>query len=320
MGNKLFSNYFSPVSSTLTSNPYYSDRDTSLPTDIQRERQKADPTATRYDDFQSFAGSDIQALIYLPSITKNTLLGTEGAAKFKIFANLQTISISSTRSVSPVRVFGRSSPIGYTRGARTFAGSLVFATIKKDPFIDVMDSDIGESFVNATTSMGVDQLPPFSILITACNEAGVAASQIIHGVTITNYGTTYSIDDLYTETTYTYVATDVVPLSSSAAMNRQRAARLLDAASSVGSFVFNNLTKLVDASLDFAYGQIGSVVQSQKEASALRQVYGVAETSVTRATNQRDYNQLINDVIRANAGTTLDTIRTELQQLGIIRQ
>jgi len=215
---------------------------------------KADASSrwSKFRNFQTFSGSDIKAVMYLPMLTKASLTGKE-TTKFKIFADLQTISISSTRSVSPIRVFGRSSPIGYTRGARTFAGSLVFATIRRDPFLDVADSSIAESLVNSTTSLIADQLPPFSIVITAVNETGTAATQIIHGITITNYGTTYSIDDLYTETTYTYVATDVQVLSP--ADLRRGIAPTQEQASAF----FKSITDLVETSLSKAYGTVGEI-------------------------------------------------------------
>jgi len=44
------------------------------------------------------------------------------------------------------------------------------------------------------------------------NEVGDVSTQVLYGVTLVNYGTTYSIDDVYTEVTYTYVALDATPL------------------------------------------------------------------------------------------------------------
>ena len=164
--------------------------------------------------YQSFAGTDIQAYMYMPLYTQGSAAaGTKGGPS-KLFATLQTMSISSTRSVSPVRTLGRASPAAYTRGARTIAGTLVFATINEDVFADVYDVAIGETAQSASTSLLSDQMPPFSIVLTAGNEKGAVATQIIHGITLVNYGTTYSVDDLYTETTYTYVATDIMPLMS----------------------------------------------------------------------------------------------------------
>jgi hypothetical protein len=249
-------------------------------TDLQAKRYQKDASArwSKYEEYQTFAGPDIKAAIYLPLLTKGSLVG-EDSRKFKIFADLQTISISSTRSVSPIRVFGRSSPIGYTRGARTFAGSLVFATIKKDPFNDVVDVGIGESFANATTSLVADQLPPFSIVITACTEAGAVASQIIHGITITNYGTTYSVDDLYTETTYTYVATDVMPLTAGSSYQNitKQAIRYGELGAKAA---FSSLSKLVEDSMGAAYNKLVSIQQNAITARVERDLFKTVEESI----------------------------------------
>lgn len=171
------------------------------------------PSLGKQGFFQSYSGSDIQALLYLPLISSGTAAGSK-QPRYKIFAELQTISISSTRSISPVRVLGSSSPIAWTRGARSFAGTMVFASLNEDVFKDVYDESIAESTMAASTSLMSDQLPPFSVVITAANEKGAVAVHVIHGITLVNYGTTYSIDDLYTEVVYSYVATDVLPLSA----------------------------------------------------------------------------------------------------------
>lgn len=159
----------------------------------------------------SYSGSDIIAYINIPLLNDPSQLSSDTPSA-RILGEIQTISISSTRSISPVRTLGRSNPIGYTRGGRTFAGTLVFAAFGRDVFSDLYRPDIVESFVDSSTSLFVDQLPPFSIIITASNELGGLAQQIISGITLVNYGVTYSIDDIYTETSYTYVATDVTPL------------------------------------------------------------------------------------------------------------
>ena len=163
--------------------------------------------------YNSYSGADIVAAIYLPALTKGTGK-KENPIKFKVFANLQTISISSTRSISPVRVLGRSSPVAYCRGGRTFAGTMIFASIDKDAFISVYDEAIAESAVNSMRSFTPDQMPPFSIVITMGSEKGGAAYQIINGITLVNYGTTYSIDDIYSEQQYTFLATEATPLIS----------------------------------------------------------------------------------------------------------
>ncbi len=164
-------------------------------------------------DYTAYSGTDIVAALYMPSLTKKTVENVP-SKKFKVFANLQTLSVSSTRSISPVRVLGSSSPIAFTRGGRTVAGTMVFAALTRDAFTDVYDESITESYTNSLKLFTPDQLPPFSIIITMTAEKGGTAYQIINGITLVNYGTTYSIDDLYTEVVYTYVATECTPLIS----------------------------------------------------------------------------------------------------------
>jgi hypothetical protein len=164
----------------------------------------------------SYSGADIQAYAYIPLINDPTVREDVVLGRSKrsvLFGTLQTISITSTRSVTPVRVLGRASPLGYSRGGRTSAGTLVFATLDRDAFSEIYRPDaLHESWADSSTSMFVDQLPPFNIVLVASNELGGIARQVLSGVTLINYGVTYSIDDIYTETTYTYVAEDITPL------------------------------------------------------------------------------------------------------------
>ena len=215
-------------------------------------RQLGDRRSSYY---QAYSGTDIRAVIYLPTLTQGSLLKTD-PKKFKIFAELQTMSISSTRSVSPVRVLGRASPLQYTRGARTFAGTLVFATLNKDVFSDIYDVSLAENALSSSTSIIADQMPPFSIIITASNESGGTAIQAVHGITITNYGTTYSVDDLYTETVYTYVATDVTSLTDKQTATTDIFKQQGQANKSVSDLVRDDLAK--------AYGTVQQSVDAFK--------------------------------------------------------
>ena len=52
----------------------------------------------------------------------------------------------------------------------------------------------------------MDEIPPFNVLIRGANEYGAMSSGILVNVVLTNFGTTFSVDDLYTEATYSYVA------------------------------------------------------------------------------------------------------------------
>lgn len=207
--------------------------------------------------------------MYLPLMTHGEA-SAERKDKIKVFADLQTISISSTRSVSPVRVLGSANPVNYTRGASTIAGSLVFASLNQDAFNEVYDVSIAERVLSATTNLVSDQLPPFSIVITAANESGGAAVQAIHGITLVNYGTTYSVDDLYTEVVYSYVATSMTPFIRT----------------SISEHRANTLAKLNSSSISFGATPIGKLIQDQ-----MGKAYGDLETH---------YNN-IRDKLRANS-------------------
>jgi len=155
----------------------------------------------------------------------NSLTGVDMIAAFRFrttdkdqvatvtFAELQTLSISSTRSIFPVRCLGESVVRAYTRGARTFAGSLIFTMFDRDPLMELAKRDDLQESQNPDEPFFMDQLPEFDIVINGVNEYGAMSTAIVGGVTITNYGTTLSIHDIYTEISYTYVARFYIPFS-----------------------------------------------------------------------------------------------------------
>lgn len=157
---------------------------------------------------QSFSGTDFSVVLVIDSAYLNNALP---AKPLKLSSEMQTITISSTASVSPVRILGRRKPRCYGKGARTFAGSMIFSVIDKDPFQELFTFDAMNSAVRSDGKWHVDMLPPFDIILSAINEGGTAGVQVISGITLTNTGTTYSVDDIYTESTYTYVAEHVSP-------------------------------------------------------------------------------------------------------------
>ena len=141
--------------------------------------------------YSSYAGCDIKCVLSIPG---------SGVLEW---ASVQTLTISSARTVVQVRGLGSPRPLGITRGARTYAGSLVFATLNKDQLTETLKKTGGWFY---------DELPLFHIVITGANEYGESINQAIYNVALTNWGTTYSVDDLMTEQTYTYIATDVTPV------------------------------------------------------------------------------------------------------------
>jgi hypothetical protein len=153
--------------------------------------------------YNSFSGVDIKAAIWIPPHRGNA------TGSFKTWAELQTLTVSSERPPGPARVLGSAAPRGYVRGVRTIAGSMIFTVLDRDVFAETYQRYEGENPEEYPAF--VDQIPPFHVIIDATNEIGFAAGSAIIGVVLSNFGTTYSVDDLMLEATYTYVAQYVHP-------------------------------------------------------------------------------------------------------------
>lgn len=174
---------------------------------IYKDRQKYDDQVFSYN---SYSGTDISAQIIIPNEERPLHLG-----------ELQTISYSMHRENKPVRVLGKVSPKGFVRGPRTIAGSLIFTVFDSYAFYRL--AQYKELVYGASAQYGLatnpmfplaDMLPPFDIVLTFSNEYGKFSRMKILGVTIVDEGGTMSVDDLYTEQVYTYMARGLQPLTS----------------------------------------------------------------------------------------------------------
>ena len=163
--------------------------------------------------WHSFSGADLECVIRINQTTGVAGEDTNNSPVIKKFAELQTVSVSGARSVHPVRRLGQSQPTAYTRGARTIGGSLVFTQFSTDALWEVMRLSRGQETFSVQEPFHTDQLPEFDLIITGANEYGVFTNAIIGGITITNFGTTLSIHDIYTEVSYTYVARFYMPFA-----------------------------------------------------------------------------------------------------------
>jgi hypothetical protein len=158
----------------------------------------------------SFSGVDAIATMIIPTIGEDGQLTRDGDA-IEI-AELQTISYSIHRENSPVRTLGHVNPRGFIKGGRTIAGSLIFAVFNEYAFYkikqyrDFLQDDRGFFAPLA------DMLPPFDIVLTFVNEYGHYSKMKIFGVTIIAEGQVVSIEDVFMEQTYTFMARGIQPL------------------------------------------------------------------------------------------------------------
>lgn len=190
----------------LTEFAYAVTKGINVDTELEPVRQRSGygPLGAHTGHYTSFSGIDIVAQIVLPGEEPIT------------FGELQTISYSIHRENNPVRVLGHVSPVSFTRGARTIAGSMIFTIFNNYAFYKL------DSYQRAISN-GVyplaDMLPPIDFVITFANEFGIFSKMNIFGLTFVDEGGTMSVDDLIVEGTLTYMARGIQPITGFYAEN-----------------------------------------------------------------------------------------------------
>jgi hypothetical protein len=158
----------------------------------------------------SFSGADAVATLVIPTIGEDGKITSDG--DIVELGELQTISYSIHRENSPIRTLGHVNPRGFIKGGRTIAGSLIFVVFNEYAFYRIKQYREFLARKNGFFAPLADMLPPFDIVISLFNEYGQYAKMKIFGVTIVDEGQTLSIEDLYTEQTYTFMARGIQPL------------------------------------------------------------------------------------------------------------
>ena len=158
----------------------------------------------RLDTYNSYSGCDMTVTAQINSHYK---------IKNNVYTlgSLQTISISTHQEKMPVRSIGNINAKEYTMGTRTIAGSLVFAVFDKHFAYKMFKDSLYAADVENTILLP-DELPPLDITISYANEYGRASSMRLYGVRLISEGQVMSINDIYTENTYQFVATGLEPL------------------------------------------------------------------------------------------------------------
>lgn len=155
--------------------------------------------------YNSYSGCDIVVTARLNIINKDNSV----REKVYTLGSLQTLSVSTHQDKKSVRVIGSVNALDYTMGQRTIAGSLVFAVFDQH-FATEMFKDLEQ--ITGRTFFLPDELPAIDLTITFANEYGRTSRMAIYGVRIINEGQVMSVNDLYTENTYQFVANAMEPL------------------------------------------------------------------------------------------------------------
>lgn len=161
--------------------------------------------------YTSFSGCDMVATIDIALPNKKG----ENVKVSRVIGELQTISYSIHMDKAPVRSIGSVNAKDYVFGQRTIAGSLVFAMFDKHMAHEILMAANEGLGSDGSQMVIMDELPPFNITISMANEYGQKARLAIYQIRIVNEGNVMSVNDVYTENTYQFVATDIEYLTNS---------------------------------------------------------------------------------------------------------
>jgi len=212
---------FNPINSALKSS--------SVPANNPAQQPNLNPGNGLYHA-ASYTGSNLKVMIEVANDGTNTINPTglsattnsnnvaqQGTSKparqAKQLVELTTITVSVHRVKSPAVACGYINAKGWARGRRTIAGTLVMTKFTTDVLYSFLNSGAFTSDLSKdTTYMKVDQLPPFNLTLLFADEYGNTSSQRLLGVELVTSGDVYSIQDMLSEQTVSYVAADFTPL------------------------------------------------------------------------------------------------------------
>lgn len=159
------------------------------------------------DGYNSYSGCDAVVTAQLANIDSDSSI----SKNCYILGSLQTLSISTHQDKVPVRNIGNINAVEYTMGQRTIAGSMVFAVFDRH-FADEIFNDL-KQYTNDSVILA-DEIPALNITITLANEYGSKSKMSLYGVKFVDEGQVLSINDLYTENTFQFVAVGLDPLTA----------------------------------------------------------------------------------------------------------
>jgi peptidoglycan hydrolase-like protein with peptidoglycan-binding domain len=146
---------------------------------------------------KSFSGTDTVAFIILPGCTPVCL------------GSVTTVSYSVFRNKKPVINLGRTNINGVTRGSRIYAGTIIFTLINQHWVRELISQDSCKDWLGTVDELKADELPLFDIMLVSANEYGAYCSMFIYGIDLTDEAQTISIEDLFTENVFQFVARDL---------------------------------------------------------------------------------------------------------------
>lgn len=150
----------------------------------------------------TYTGSDMRVMLEVQGSRK----------KPKQLIELVTLTVSIHREKAPVRACGYINPKAFARGRRTIGGTVILTQFNVDFLYRFLGTDYGQDVSKDTTTKKIDQLPPFNLTLMFQDEYGNGSFRKLLGCEIVTDGTVYSSNDMLTEQSITYMASDFTPL------------------------------------------------------------------------------------------------------------
>ena len=143
-----------------------------------------------------------------------------------------TVSLSVYEAKAPVRRLGHAAPVGFTGNIRSIAGSIICLMQNEHPLKGLMietSKHFDDKFTmkqfhengidNEGTAFQAGMIEPFDLMLLYKNEVNSSVGLQINNIDIISESVVTSINDIYTEMVFQFVATDVNQIAKKAQQN-----------------------------------------------------------------------------------------------------
>lgn len=130
-------------------------------------------------------------------------------SEYMTMGSLQTISYSVYDRMEPIHSLGNINAKDYVHTHRYIAGSMVFAVFDQHWCKEFIESYMQTAGIASSEKILTDEIPPMNLTISMGNEYGCSSRIALYSVRLFNEGMTMSVNDIYTEHTYQFVALNI---------------------------------------------------------------------------------------------------------------
>lgn len=149
----------------------------------------------------SYSGTDMV-------VTAQLCIG-DTKSEFMTLGSLQTITYSVYDRMEPIHSLGNVNAKDYVHTHRYIAGSMIFAVFDQHWAKEFIEKYCRSAGIAESEKILTDEIPPMNITISMGNEYGSSSRIALYSVRLFNEGMTMSVNDIYTEHTYQFVALNI---------------------------------------------------------------------------------------------------------------